>query len=90
VNTGQRGGDPALLLLGVARQLVTRDVFEQRQRMLSQDEPSVRRGNRSSRDEPRVSECRGDLASRDELCDRGRRDAFGDVRRSSMLDQPRL
>src|SRR4051812_16865159 len=87
-DAGQSGGDPALLLVGLAVQLAAGHVLEQRQAMVGQRGPSVRRGHGRAGEEPRLGQVRGDLSARNEVRDGHGRDTFRDVRRALVLDQP--
>ncbi len=85
VHAGQRVGDPALLLVGLAVELAARHIFEQRQCVFGQNKPAVRRGHWCTRNEPGLSERRRDLTACDQIGDRSRRDMLRDVGRSLML-----
>src|SRR3954447_15800096 len=76
VDAGQSGGDPALLLVGLAVQLTAGHMLEQRQGVVGQPGPSVRRGHRRAVDEPRLCQVRGDLTPRNEVRDGHGRDTF--------------
>ena len=90
VDASERFAHQVLVLIGLAYELTTGDELKQRQTMVDQEEPAVGCRDWSSGDEPSISQRRRDLAPCDQISERRRRDSFGDVPRSLMLDRPRV